>query len=129
MSKSTSTNVLADPEIQRHTQRILALQEEERQTREQLGRIVAEIGAELIAAKEALDKTTDKTAWLRRLKEHVHYSADTAQNYMRVARFAEKNGNVSVFSGWSPSFHIASPRCLTKWPAWATPATQKKPRR
>ena len=56
MSKSISTNVLADPEIQRHTQRILALQKEERQTREQLGRIVAEIGAELVAVKEALDK-------------------------------------------------------------------------
>jgi len=103
MSKSTSTNVLADPEIQRHTQRILALQKEERQTREQLGRIVAEIGAELIAAKEALDKTMDKTAWLRWLKNHVHYSADTAQNYMRVARFAEKNGNVSVFFGLEPA--------------------------
>jgi len=103
MSKSTSTNVLADPEIQRHTQRILALQQEERQTREQRGRIVAEIGAELIAAKEALDKTTDKTAWLRWLKNHVHYSADTAQNYMSVARFAEKNGSASVFFGLEPT--------------------------
>jgi hypothetical protein len=103
MSKSTSTNVLADPEIQRHTQRILALQDEERQTREQLGRIVAEIGAELIATKEALDKTPDKTAWRRWLKEHVHYSADTAQNYMRVARFAEKNRSASVFLGLDPT--------------------------
>ena len=103
MSKSTSTNVLADPEIQRHTQRILALQKEERQSREQLGRIVAEIGTELIAAKEAFDKTTDKTAWLRWLKNHVHYSADTAQNYMRVARFAEKNRSASVFFGLEPT--------------------------
>ena len=91
MSKLTSMNVLADPEIQRHTQRILALQKEERQTRERLGRIVAEIGAELIAAKAALDKTTDKTAWLRWLKDRVHYSVATAENYMRVARFAKKN--------------------------------------
>ncbi len=103
MSKSTTTNVLADPEIQRHTQRILALQKEEQQTREQLGRIVAEIGAELIAAKAALDKTPDKAAWLRWLKNHVHYSADTAQNYMRVARFAEKNGSASVFFGLEPT--------------------------
>jgi len=99
MSKSTSPNVLADPEIQRHTQRILALQQEERQMREQRGRIVAEIGVELIAAKEALDKT----AWLQWLKNHVHYSADTAQNYMRVARFAEKNGSASVFFGLEPT--------------------------
>ena len=71
MKKSKSIDVLADPEIQRHTQRILALQEEERQKRQELGRIVAEIGAELIAVKEALDKTSDKTAWLRWLKNHV----------------------------------------------------------
>ena len=103
MSKSTSTNVLADPEIQRHTQRVLALQKEERQARERLGRIVAEIGAELIAAKEALDKLSDKTAWLRWLKDHVHYSADTAQNYMRFARFAEKNRSASVFFGLDPT--------------------------
>lgn len=103
MSKSTSTNVLADPEMQRHTQRILALQAEERRTRDQLGRIVAEIGAELIAAKEALDKTTDKTAWRRWLKAHVHYSIETAQNYMSVARFAGKNGSASVFLGLDPT--------------------------
>ncbi len=103
MSKSTTTNALSDPEIQRHTQRILALQQEELQTREQLGRIVAEIGAELIAAKEALDKTTDKTAWQRWLKDHVHYSIKTAQNYMSVARFAGKNENVFFFSRLDPS--------------------------
>ena len=97
------TDVLTDPEIQRHTERILALQKEERQTREKLGRIIAAIGAELIAAKEALDKTTDKTAWQRWLKQHVHYSADTAQNYMRVARFTEKNRSASVFFGLDPT--------------------------
>ena len=103
MSKSTSTNLLADPEIRRHTERILALQEEERQTREKLGGLIAAIGAELVAVKEALDKTTDKTAWLRWLKAHVHYSTDTAQNYMRVARFAEKNRSASVFFGLDPT--------------------------
>ena len=103
MSKSTTTNILADPEIQLHTQRILALQKEERQTQEQLGRIVAEIGAELIAAKEALDKTADRTAWQRWLKEHVHYTIKTAQNYMSVARFVGKNENVFVFLGLDPS--------------------------
>lgn len=103
MSKSTTPNVLADPEIQRHTQRILALQKEERLAHEKLGRIVAEIGAELIAAKEALDKTADKTAWRRWLKDHVRYTIKTAQRYMSVARFAEKNDNVVVFSELDPS--------------------------
>jgi len=103
MSKTTSTNVLADPEIQRHTRRILALQKEERQTREQLGRIVAEIGAELIAVKEALDKTPVKTAWQRWLKDHVHYSIKTAQNYMSVARFVGKNESAFVFLDLDPT--------------------------
>ena len=57
MKKMKLADVLADPEIQSHTERILALQEEERQTREKLGSIIAAIGAELIAVKEALDKT------------------------------------------------------------------------
>ena len=56
MKKSKSADVLADPGIQCHTERILALREEERQTREKLGAIIAAIGAELIAVKEALDK-------------------------------------------------------------------------
>ena len=103
MKNSKSADVLADPEIQRHTERILALREEERQTREKLGSIIAAIGAELIAVKEALDRLSDKTAWLRWLKDHVHYSADTAQNYMRVARFAEKNRSASVFLGLDPT--------------------------
>ena len=60
---------------------------------------MAGIGAELIAAKEALDKTLDRTAWQRWLKGHVHDSADTAQNYMRVARFVGKNRSASVFLG------------------------------
>jgi hypothetical protein len=34
MRRSTAADVLADPEIQRRTERILALREEERQTRE-----------------------------------------------------------------------------------------------
>ena len=103
MSKAKSIDVLTDPGIQQHTQRILELQKEERQAREEMGRIVVGIGAELIAVKEALDKTPEKTAWQRWLKGHVHYSMETAQNYMSVARFAEKNGNVSVFSGLDPS--------------------------
>jgi len=103
MSKLKSTNVLADPEIQRHTRRILALQKEERQTREEMGRIVAEIGAELIAAKEALDRTPDKTAWQRWLKDHVHYSAKTAQRYMSVARFLKKTTTFSFFLELEPT--------------------------
>ena len=103
MKRSKSGDVLADPEVRRHTDRILALREEERETRGKLGSIIAAIGAELIAVKEALDKTPDKTAWQRWLKEHVHYSAETAQNYMSVARFAEKNGSASVFLGLDPT--------------------------
>jgi hypothetical protein len=103
MKKSKSADVLADPEIQRHTQRILALQQEERQKREEMGRIVAEIGAELIATKEALDKTPDKTAWQRWLKKHVHYSAVTARRYMEVARFREKTISADRFFDLDPT--------------------------
>jgi len=103
MKKWNSADVLADPEIQRHTERILALREEERQTRKKLGSIIAAIGAELVAVKEALDRLSDKTAWLRWLKEHVHYSADTAQNYMRVARFAQKNRSAYEFFDLDPT--------------------------
>jgi hypothetical protein len=116
MEISKSPDVLADPEIQRHTERILALREEERQTREKLGGIIAAVGAELITVKEALDRRSAKTTWLRWLKDHVHYSADTAQNYMRVARFGEKNRSASVFLTWIPPFCIASPRCPMKSP-------------
>jgi hypothetical protein len=97
MPKAKVTDVLSDPTIRSHTERILALQAEERQTRKRLGEIIAAIGAELIAVKEALDRLSGKTAWQRWLKGHVRYSVDTAQNYMRVARFGEKNRNVSVF--------------------------------
>ena len=103
MKKSNSADVLADPEIQRHTERILALREEERQTRKKLGSIIAAIGAELVAVKEALDRLSDKTAWLRWLKEHVHYSIATAENYMRVARFAKKIVSAYDFFDLDPS--------------------------
>lgn len=103
MSKQKLADVLADPEIQGHTHRILALQEDERQTREKLGNIIAAIGAELVAVKEALDRLSDKTAWLRWLKDHVHYSAKTAQNYMNVARFAEKTKALSFFMELEPT--------------------------
>jgi hypothetical protein len=103
MGKTTTTILLADPEIQRHTERILALQKEERQTRVQLGRIIAAIGAELIATKEALDKTPKKTAWQRWLKQHVHYSAVTARRYMEIARFTKKSINVDRFFDLDPS--------------------------
>jgi len=57
----------------------------------------------MIPAKEALDKTPERTAWQRWLKEPVHYSIKMAQNYMSGARFAGKNGSASVFSGLDPS--------------------------
>jgi len=103
MKKWNSADVLADPEIQRHTERILALREEERQTRKKLGSIIAAIGAELVAVKEALDRLSDKTAWLRWLKEHVRYSIATAENYMRVARFAKKFVSAYEFFDLDPT--------------------------
>jgi hypothetical protein len=103
MRKSKSADVLADPEIRHHTERVLALREEERQTRGQLGSIIAAIGAELIAVKEALDKLSDKTAWLRWLKGHVHYSVKTAQRYMSVARFSKKTTALSFFLEIDPT--------------------------
>ena len=121
MSKQKSTDVLADPEIQGHTERILALQEEERQTRTKLGSLIAAIGAELIAVKEALDKLSDKTAWLRWLKNHVHYSADTAQNYMRVARLPKNSAALRNFSRWIPPLYLALPRCPTRSPPRSRP--------
>ena len=68
-----------------------------------MGTIIAAIGAELIAVKEALDRLSDRTAWLRWLKEHVHYSAKTAQNYMSVARFAERTKALSFFLAMEPT--------------------------
>jgi hypothetical protein len=103
MKKSQSVDLLADLEIRRRTERILALQREEEQTRKRLGEIVAAIGAELIAVKAALDRLSGKTAWQRWLKDHVHYSVKTAQNYMSVARFAEKNESAFVFFDEDPT--------------------------
>jgi hypothetical protein len=103
MKKAKAADVLADPAIRRHTERILALREEERQTRAKLGGIIAAIGAELIAVKEALDKLSGKTVWLRWLRNHVHYSAKTAQNYMSVARFAKKTKALSFFLALDPT--------------------------
>ena len=103
MKKTNSADVLADPEIQRHTERTLALREDERQTREKLGSIIAAIGAELVAVKEALDRLSDKTAWLRWLKDHVHYSADTAERYIQVARFAGKFRSAAEFFEQDPT--------------------------
>jgi hypothetical protein len=121
MKKSPSKDLLADPEIRRRTERILALQREEKQTRKRLGEIVAAIGAELIAVKAALDRLSGKTAWQRWLKDHVHYTIKTAQNYMSVARFAEKNENVFVFLIRIPASCIASLRCRIRAPPSSRP--------
>lgn len=102
-TKTSAPDLLAAPEIQRHTERILALQAQERQTRQQLGRIVAEIGAELIAVKEALDRNANKTAWLRWLKTQVRYSVATAENYMRVACFTQKIASAYDFLAMEPT--------------------------
>jgi len=103
MTKVKVTDVLTDPEIQMHTKRVLALQGEERQTKMKLGRVIAAIGAELIAVKEALDKLSVKTVWLRWLKNHVHYSADTAERYMQVASFTKKFRSAAEFFELDPT--------------------------
>ena len=123
MTKAKVTDVLADPEIRSRTERILALQKTERQRRAKLGQIVAAIGAELIAVKETLDKLSDRTAWLRWLKDHVHYSVATAENYMRVARFAKKIVNVYDFFELDPSVLYRLAALPDKLAATLTPDT------
>ena len=58
---------------------------------------IADIGDELIATKEALDRATprDKTAWLRWLKGHIHYDRKTATNYMGVVDYDKFWGSAS----------------------------------
>ena len=73
MAKSTVADVLANPEIQSRTERILALREEERQTRAKLGGIIAAIGAELIAVKKALDRLSNKTLPITRISGAVSF--------------------------------------------------------
>jgi hypothetical protein len=129
MSASKTTNLLSDPEIRRHTERILALREEERQTRKKLGGIIAAIGAELIAVKAALDKLSGKTAWLRWLKDHVHYSTDTAERYMQVARFAEKFRSAAEFFSLEPTILyrlVALPDAIAATLTPDTPLTDPK---
>jgi hypothetical protein len=129
MSASKTTNLLSDPEIRRHTERILALREEERQTREKLGGIIAAIGAELIAVKAALDKLSGKTAWLRWLKGHVHYSVKTAERYMLVARFSKKFDSAVEFFDLDPTvlYRIAAlPDAIAATLTPDTPLTDPK---
>jgi hypothetical protein len=80
-----SKDVLDTPEIQRHTRRVLALKEKERGAQARLADVVADIGDELAATKAALDRSADKTAWLRWLRDHVQFVAQSAENYMRVS--------------------------------------------
>ncbi len=129
MSASKTTNLLSDPEIRQHTERILALREEERQTREKLGGIIAAIGAELIAVKAALDKLSGKTAWLRWLKGHVHYSVKTAERYMLVARFSKKFDSAVEFFDLDPTvlYRIAAlPDAIAATLTPDTPLTDPK---
>ncbi len=83
-------DVLDSPEIRRRTQRVLELKDKARQAQAGLAFILADLGAELIAAKAALDRTSDKTAWLRWLSGHVKFSIPSAENYMRLARLRKK---------------------------------------
>jgi hypothetical protein len=84
------SDVLDTPEIRRHTRRLLALKEKERGAQARLADIVADIGDELVATKAALDRTADKTAWLRWLRDHVQFVVQSADNYMRVSRLRKK---------------------------------------
>ncbi len=86
----TARDVLDTPEVQRRTRRVLALKEKERGAQARLADIVADIGDELAATKAALDRTADKTAWLRWLKDHVQFVVQSADNYMRVSGLRKK---------------------------------------
>lgn len=84
-------DVLTHPEIVRRTQKILALEKKGKTLVKQLGNLYADIGDELIAVKKKLDQGNDKTAWLRWLKTHVHYTSKTAERYMSLAEWRQKN--------------------------------------
>jgi hypothetical protein len=88
---SAAKDVLDTPAIRLHTRRLLALKEKERTAQARLADVVADIGDELVATKAALDRTSDKTAWLRWLRDHVQFVAKSAQNYMRVSRLRKIN--------------------------------------
>jgi hypothetical protein len=87
---SSAKDVLDTPAIRRHTERLLGLKERERSAQARLADVVADIGDELVATKAALDRTADKTAWLRWLRDHAQFAAQSAENYMRVSRLREK---------------------------------------
>lgn len=93
------SDVLDTPEIRRRTQRVLALKEQARQAEAGLASLLADLGDELIATKAALDKTSDKTAWMRWLSGNVKFTVFTADNYMRIARLRKKIVNrFTIFS-------------------------------
>lgn len=97
-------DVLDTPEIRRRTQRVLALKDKARGAQKQLSEITADIGDELIAAKAALAKNSDKTAWLRWLKDHVQFERSTAENAMTLARLRKRFPNVwESFAAFPPS--------------------------
>lgn len=105
---------LLSPSIARRTKRILALQEKGKAKLREMANIIADIGDELIAVKEELDRGPDKTAWMKWLKEHVHYTYRTAVNYINVAKMRKEN--VKTFSHFlamdsSCLYRVA---CMTK---------------
>lgn len=87
---SAARDVLDTPEIRRRTRRLLALKEKERGAQARLADVVADIGDELVATKAALDRSADKTAWLRWLRDHARFAVQSAENYMRVSRLRKK---------------------------------------
>jgi hypothetical protein len=98
------SDVLDTPAIRAHTERIKALQEKEREAQQRLAYVVADIGDELIATKAALDRGSDKTAWLRWLSGHINVAARSAQNYMKIARLRGKYASAfSFFSRLGPT--------------------------
>ncbi len=62
-----------------------------------LARIAVKMGDEYIAIKADIDRSDDKTAWLRWLKKHVRYSKITAERYMRVSRLVKKSITSDAF--------------------------------
>ncbi|MBI3551552.1 MAG: hypothetical protein HY077_03475 [Elusimicrobia bacterium] len=91
-------DVLDTPAIRAHTARVQALQEKERDAEARRAYVVAAIGDELIATKAALDRTSDKTAWMRWLTDHIDVQRSAAENYMRVARLRKNYQAFGIFA-------------------------------
>ncbi len=95
--KMQKLEILQDPQLIRLATEIAELKKKEKEiakkVAEELSAVAADIGDRLIAAKEALDKTSDNATWLVWLKRNFRKDERVAQDYMAVARWRAKNPN------------------------------------